>query len=375
MSISSIGGRRRIGAALAFFIAATAPSLVHAVPAEKPVAGQQARFSKGFWSALPQIGPNGKVRQCVLVALRQRAGKDGPVDTRFAINISRGAGLVVTMGDDGLPTEQVLDDQAELLIDDRAFPAVGFPIGTTFVLHPGDAAEALVAIGKATHVRLRSDGAGIDSGAVTIDLPSEALNWLKQCGKTFDIAIGKPTDPDAPELPVPLPRSPRTAFLPATPAGPPGMADKQKIEGWDASELRNNDGNIIVCYIRRRYVTGSEPGSRRLGTFLMVSQRKGFTLMLKDSNVKLAEGQPVEATLDVGSESFTGFSAQVLGEDEIGIFPQHGKVLAAALEKGVRVTFKSKVSDNFEFPVQASVVPWLRACARRNGIAMEPVTQ
>jgi hypothetical protein len=106
----------------------------------------------------------------------------------------------------------------------------------------------------------------------------------------------------------------------------------------------------------------------------MVSQRKGFTVMLKDSNVKLPQGQAVEATLDVGSERFTGFSAQVLGEDEIGIFPQHGNALAAALEKGVRATFKSKVSDNFEFPVQASVVPWLRACARRNGIAMEPAT-
>ena len=375
MSISSNAARRRIGAALAFFITATAPCFVHAAPTEKPVAGQQVRFAKGFWSALPQVDPNGKVRQCVLVALRQRAGKDGPVNTRFAINISRGAGIVVTMGDDGLPTEQVLDDQAEIVIDDRVFPAVGFPIGNTFVFHPGDAAGALVAIGKAARVRLRSDGAGIDSGAVTIDLPPEALNWLKQCGKTFDIAIDKPTDPDAPDLPVPLPRSPRTAVLPATAAGPPGMADKQKIEGWDASELRSNDGNIIVCYIRRRYVTGSEPGSRRLGTFLMVSQRKGFTMMLKDSNVKLPEGQPVEATLDVGGTPFAGFSAQVLGEDEIGIFPQHGKALAAVLEQGVRATFKSKVSDVFEFPVQGSVVPWLRACARRNGIAMEPVTQ
>jgi hypothetical protein len=294
------------------------------------------------------------------------------VDTRFAINISRGAGLVVTMHDDGLPKEQVLDDQAELLIGDRTFPAVGFPVGTAFAFHPGDADGALTAIGNASRVTLRSDGAGIDSGAVTIDLPAEALDWLKQCGKTFDIAIDKPSDPDAPELPVPLPRSPKTALLPATTAGPPGMADKQKIAGWDASELRNNDGNIIVCYIRRRYVTGSEPGSRRLGTFLMVSQRKGFAVMLKDSNVKLPEGQAVEATLDVGSERFTGFSAQVLGEDEIGIFPQHGNALAAALEKGVRATFKSKVSDNFEFPVQASVIPWLRACARRNGIAMEP---
>src|SRR5258707_7377795 len=117
--------------------------------------------------------------------------------------------------------------RGELLIDDRAFPAVGFPIGSTFVFHPGDAAGALAAIGKATRVRLRSDGAGIDSGAVAIDLPAEALNWLKQCGTTFDIAIDKTTDPDAPELPVPLPRSPRTALLPATPTGPPGMAEKQ----------------------------------------------------------------------------------------------------------------------------------------------------
>jgi hypothetical protein len=37
--------------------------------------------------------------------------------------------------------------------------------------------------------------------------------------------------------------------------------------------------------------------------------------------------------------------------------------------------FPRAVSDNFEFPVQASVIPWLRACARRNGIAIEPVGQ
>ena len=42
---------------------------------------------------------------------------------------------------------------------------------------------------------------------------------------------------------------------------------------------------------------------------------------------------------------------------------------------GARALMKSPVSDNFEFPVQASVVPWLRACARRNGIAFEPVGQ
>ena len=114
------------------------------------------------------------------------------------------------------------------------------------------------------------------------------------------------------------------------------MADKQKIEGWDASELRNKEGHIIVCYIRRRYVTGSEPSSRTLGTFFMVSRTaKGLTMMLKDSNLKQSEGQAVEATLKVGETPFTDFSAQVLGPDEIGIFPQHGAALAAALEKGV----------------------------------------
>jgi hypothetical protein len=32
--------------------------------------------------------------------------------------------------DDGLPSAQVLDNQAELSVGDRAFPAVYFPIGT-----------------------------------------------------------------------------------------------------------------------------------------------------------------------------------------------------------------------------------------------------
>ena len=63
------------------------------------------------------------------------------------------------------------------------------------------------------------------------------------------------------------------------------------------------------------------------------------------------------------------------GPDEIGIFPQHGAALAKALENGTHALMKSPVSDNFEFPVQASVIPWLRACARRNAIAIEPVGQ
>jgi hypothetical protein len=371
MSVGILRNGRTFGTLVALIVATAWPAIA-APPAAKPVAGQQVRFENGHWSALPQAGPDGKVRQCVLVAARQRAGKDGPVDTRFAINISRGSGIVFTIGDDGLPAEQVLDDQAEILIGGRIFPAVGFPIGTTFVFHPGDAAAALAAVENTAQIRLRSDGAGIDSGPITIELPAEALNWLKQCGKTFDIAIDKPTDPAAPELPAPRPRSPKIVVLPATSEGPPGMADKQKIEGWDASELRNGDGSVIVCYIRRRYVTGSEPNSRLLGTFFMVSQLKGFTMLLKDTDLKLPEGQPVEATLKLDSQSFTAFEAHTLGPDEIGIFPRHGRALAAALENGVRATFKSKVSYNMEFPVEAGVVPWLRACARRNGIAMEP---
>jgi hypothetical protein len=378
MFVNTQGWSGRFGLALASLIAATCSiGPVSAAPVEKPVAGRQVRFPHGSWSAVPQVGPDGKVRQCVLVALRQRSGQSDPVDTRFSLNISRGSGLSFTILDDGLPMEEVLDDQAEILIDNRAFPAVGFPVANVaFTFHPGDAEASLAALGKATRVTLRSDGAGIDSGAVNIDLPAEALNWLRQCGKTFDIPIDRPTDPNAPDMPVPRQRSAKIAIMPATPAGAPGMEDKQKIEGWNASELRGSDGSIQVCYIRRHYViTGSEPSSHTLGTLLMVSRRQGFTLTLKDSKLDLPEGQPVEATLKVGEEPFTAFSAHVVGHDEIGIYPQHATTLATVLEKGAQLTFKAAPSDRMEFPVQAGVVPWLRACARRNGISIEPVGQ
>lgn len=365
---------RRFALGFACLIATSAPAL--AAPDAKPAAGQQVRFPQGIWAGVPQAGPDGKVRQCVLVAPRQRAGKDGPVNTRFAINISRGSGFVFVMHDDGIPSEQVLDDQAEVILGERNFPAVDFQVaGTAFTFHPGEAAAAIEALGKARQVRLRSDGAGLDSGPIDINLPQEALNWLKACGKMFDIAIDKVTDPDAPAMPAPRPRSPKAQVSAATKAGPPGIEDKQKIDGWDASELRNNEGQIIVCFIRRHYYTGSEPGSRHLATFLMVSRRKGLTMMLKDSNLHLPENAPVEATLKFGETPFTGFTAQAQGSDEIGIFPEHGAVLAKALENGTRALMKSKVAENFEFPVQASVIPWLRACAHRNGIAIEPAGQ
>ncbi|MBR0828122.1 hypothetical protein JQ596_21535 [Bradyrhizobium manausense] len=366
----------KAAAALAALLAAAPSPAASAAPADKPVAGQQVRFPQGAWSALPQTGPDGQVRQCVLVALRQRTNANGKVDTRFALNISRGSGLVFTMMDDGLPTEQVLDDQAEIVIDGRSFPAVGFSVGTAFALHPGDADGALTALGKAKQVTLRSDGAGIDSGAVAINLPQDALGWLTQCGKTFDIAIDKPTDPNAPDMPTPRPRSPKIAVMQATPAGPPGIEDKQKIEGWDASELRNRDGAIMVCFIRRHYVIPGDGPPRRFGTFLMASRLKGFSMMVKDSKLDLPDGTTIEATLKVGGEPFPALSAQVLGHDEIGLFPQHGNALVAALEK--RSVFElraSKVEDKYEFSVHGGVIGWLRACARRNGISIEPAGQ
>lgn len=365
--------RLLLGLALASIIVTSSS----AAPAEKPVAGKVVHFPQGVWSALPQVGPDGKVRQCVLVAARDRATKDGSVTTRFSLNISRGSGFTAVLQDDRVPNEEVLDDQAEMLIDGHSFPSTGFPVaGTAFTFHPGDAASALAALTKANRITLRSDGAGIDSGAIAINLPAEALKWLADCGRIFNIPIDKPTDPNAPDMPAPRPRSPKIVDISTLPPGPPGMSDKAKIEGWDASELRASDGRIIVCYIRRRYSMGSEPSSRQLATFLMVSRKRGFSVVLKDSNIHQPEGAPVEAaTLTVGDEPFTGFSAQMQGSDEIGIFPQHGTALAARLEKGVRATFKSKVSDNFEFPVQASVIPWLRACARRNDIAFEQAGQ
>src|SRR5215475_15740397 len=95
----------RFAAAAACLIATSAPAL--AAPEAKPVAGQQVRFPQGIWAGVPQAGPDGKVRQCVLVAPRQRAGKDSPVNTRFAINISRGSGFVFMIQDAGLAMEPV----------------------------------------------------------------------------------------------------------------------------------------------------------------------------------------------------------------------------------------------------------------------------
>lgn len=372
--MTALAARFRLAAAFVCLIGMAAPAV--AAPQPKPVAGQQVRFAQGVWSGVPQVGPDGKVRQCVLVAPRRRIGPDGPVNTALSLDISRGAGLVLVIQDELLPSERTMDDQAEITLDERTFPAVTFQVaGTAHAYHPGDAAAALEALGKAKQVLLRSEGSGVDSGVIDVNLPAEALNWLKACGKTFDIPIDKVTDPNGSALPTPRPRSPRILVMPATKAGPPGIEDRQKIEGWDASELRDNEGRIIVCFIRRHYYAGTEAGTRHLATFLMVSRRKGLTMLLKDSKLHQPEFAPVEATLKFDDTPFTGFTAQAQGPDEIGIFPEHGAELAKALENGASATLKSKVSDNFEFPVQGGVIPWLRACARRNGIPIEPVGQ
>ena len=225
---------------------------------EKPVAGKTVHFPDGTWSGLPETGPDKKVRQCVLVAQRTRGAAGEGIDTALSLTIGRGSGLAIAIGDDKLPSEAILDDQAEIVVGDRAFPATAFTVRSgTLAFHPGDAAGVLSALDKATTLQLHSDGAGIKSGAMTLDLPGDALAWLKLCGKQFDIALDRPTDPKAGDIPIPRPRSPEIAPAKPTVAGPPGIEDKQNISGWDASELRNSDGKIAVCFIRQHYRIGS----------------------------------------------------------------------------------------------------------------------
>ncbi|MGJ5202074.1 hypothetical protein [Bradyrhizobium sp. HKCCYLR20261] len=362
----------RGGFAALLAMLATGAHPVNAATTPKPVAGQQIRFEQGYWSGLPQAGPDGRVRQCVMVSRRQRKSDAGAVDTRLSVNISRGAGLVIAVNDDGLPRERVLDDQAEIIIDGRGFPAVAFNVGPAFAFHPGDAKAAIGALGNAVKVTLRSDGAGIDTGAVAIDLPAEALAWLKSCAATFDIALDRASDPDAPDLPVPRPRSAKVAPAKPTPAGPAGIEDKQKIEGWDASELRNGDGTIFVCMIRRHYATGSEADARRLGIFLMASRLRGFSMIVKDSRLSGVSNKPVEASFAVGKTDFPDVTTQMQGGDEIGIFPQAGGRLLAAMETSPLVNLKPAGGESYEFSMSPGVLAWLRACARRNGIGLEP---
>jgi hypothetical protein len=341
--------------------------------ADKIVAGKLVSFANSDWSAAAETGPDSKVRQCVLTAKRSRAGAAGTIDTALNVIVGRGAGLAFALTDGTIPPDKILDDQAEIFLDGRSFPADAFTVGAdTLALHPGDAAGALAALGKAATLTLRSGGAAIDSGPIALDLPAGAVDWLKQCATQFDIAADRPTDPNAGVLPVPRLRSPAIGSAQPTTAGPPGIDDKQNIGGWEASELRDFAGKIAVCFIRQHYSVGAGARARVIGTYLLVSRARGLTMMLKDSSLKLPAGKKVEAVLTIDKKPFADFTAQVLGSDEIGIFPGHGLALAQAVGDGAPVAFDAQKIETIEFPVPSGIVPWLRACARRNGLAFEP---
>ena len=360
-------------AAVALLIATALPALA-AAPEAKPVAGQQVRFPQGIWSGVPQAGPDGKVAMRAGGAAPAH-GQNGPVNTHFAINISHGTGFVFMIQDEGLAIERVLDDQAEIVLGERSFPAVTFQIaGDAFIFHPGDAAAALEALGKARQVRLHSDGSGVDSGyrhqpaggsaELAESLRQDVRYRHRQGQRSRRAADARSTAPLAAN------------------AGDAGDQSRAARHGGQAEDRRlgclgaaQQQGQILVCFIRRHYYAGSEPGARHLATFFMVSRAKGLTMMLKDSNLHLTEGDAVEATLKFDDRSFTGFSAQVKVPTRSAFFRSTAPHSPWALENGGRGLMKSPVSDNFEFPVQASVIPWLRACARRNGIPIEPVSQ
>jgi hypothetical protein len=288
--------------------------------------------------------------------------------------------LAINLTDDRLPGEQILDDEGELQIDGKTFPAVAFTLGPmaeakALAVHPGDAAGALAALGKAKQLTVRSTGVGVDSGPITLQLPSDALDYLKNCGKQFNIAIDRPTDPDAADLPVPRPPSPRVAMLQPTSTSMPGIEDIQKIQGWDASELRAPDGTVDLCYLRRRYSDGSGTNLHVSVTALMVDRASGFRIVLKDSGLHMTDAHVIEgATLTASGKPFQGFVAKPMSVNEIALFPVHGKELAAALDTADDIDFKSKVVG-IEFPMNGGAVGWSRACARRNGFPMEPGTE
>ena len=121
------------------------------------MAGKTVHFPDGTWSGLPETGPDKKVRQCVLVAKRARGAAGEGIDTALSLTIGRGSGLAIAIGDDKLPSEAILDDQAEIVVGDHAFPATAFTVRSgTLAFHPADAAGVLSALDKATTLRLHS---------------------------------------------------------------------------------------------------------------------------------------------------------------------------------------------------------------------------
>ena len=215
----------------------------------------------------------------------------------------------------------VFAEQAEVIIDGVLFSAVAFTIAgsNSLAVHPGDAVGALAALSTAASLHLRSGGAGIDTGPIALDLPGDALAWLIQCGKQFHIAIDRPTDANAPPLPTPRPRSPGSRRRSPRQPGRPASRSNGKSPAGMLPELRGNDGKILACIIRQHYGAAS----RLLGAFLIVSRINELTMMLKDSSLNLPGNAAVTSTLTIDNAPFAGFKSHVLGNDEIGIFPQH----------------------------------------------------
>jgi hypothetical protein len=167
------------------------------------------------------------------------------------------------------------------------------------------------------------------------------------------------------------PRSPRIVPVVQQASAMPGIEDKQKVDRWDASELRADDGTIDMCYIRRRYASGPGANLQMTVIALLVGRAGGVRVLLKDSNLKMPQDQPLDATLTADGKPVDGIAAKVMSPNEIGIFPTHGKAFATILDYGNDLDFKSK-AIGMEFSMGGSVMGWARACARRNGIEIEP---
>ena len=169
-------------------------------------------------------------------------------------------GLAFGLSDDKLPARcRSWTTKPRSILDGKTFPAVAFTLDGgkgKLAFHPGDAAAVLAALKNTDTVRLRADSGRVDTGPIVLAMHDDSYSWLKQCGTQFRIAIEKPTDPDAPVLPAAYPRSPEIGTSMPTVAGPPGIEDKRKISGWDASEIRGNDGRVIACMIRQHMPWG-----------------------------------------------------------------------------------------------------------------------
>ena len=104
---------------------------------------------------------------------------------------------------------------------------------------------------------------------------------------------------------------------------------------------------------------------------LIVARGGGLRMLLKDTNLKLANDQRLDATLTANGKPVDGVTAQATAPNQIFVFPSHGKAFAATLDYGNDFVFKSK-AIGMEFTIGGSVMGWARACARRSGIEIEP---